>query len=322
MPDRGLVHRRVGQPVRAFDRALLWSHDGHVRRPGHFPEPEAGRVRLAHGVVAGQLCLRIHDDDGDIEVRPDRRETTPPAPASTLGREGHDAAEIDVRNESVEHPCQRVYAVDVGAQACGGLGSARRDQALDFQTAHRVEALPVAFRTDGARDLREDVVGVGVPGVDERAVALRIPRLQSPGVLGKPVDTHLLGGHAYPGIAAQGLAARRTQLEAGGDVQPEDDDRAVERRRVLGPNHQHAGLEVRLVGGCPGPPLAVRAMRTVDQLVRGRLAFEEVLLGHVAAIRHVHRVERCPAFPARDGPGQGCRVRGDREGQAERRQDR
>ena len=322
MPDRGLVHRRVGQPVRAVYGAFLRPRHGHVRSPRHLPEPEAVRVRLAHGVVAGQLRLGVHDDDRDVQIRPDGREAAPPSPAAQLRRERHDGAEVDVRQEPVEQLRQRVYAVDVRAQARRGLGSAGRDQPLDLQSAHRIQALPVAFRADGAGDLGEDVVRPGVAGVDQRAVALRVPRLESAGILGKAVDADLLRGDAHPGIAAQGLAARGTQLEAGGDVQPEGDDRAVERGRVFGPNHQHARLEVRLPVRCPGVPPAVRAVGAVGQFVGGRFAFEEVLLGRVAAIRHVHGVEGGAPFPARDGAGQGCRARGGREGGDERRQDR
>ena len=213
-------------------------------------------------------------------------------------------------------------AVDVGAQPCGGLRSAGRDEPLDRQTAHRIQALATAVGTDGRRGLGEDVVGEGVAGMDEGAVPLGIPGFQPLGTLREAVDADLLCGDADPGIAAQGFGGGGTEFEARRHVQPEHDHRAVEHRGIFGSDHQQASLEVRVVLGRPGFPPTVRGVGSLGQFVGGCLAREEVLLGQIALVREIACGERTAAFAASNRPRQhpgACRYG---EANAEHQQDR
>ena len=148
------------------------------------------------------------------------RRAAPALPGEVRG-ERHGAAEVDERNVAVEHPRQLVDTVDVGAQSCGGLRSADRDEPFDHKAAQGIQALATAVGTDGHPGLGEDVVGEGVAGMDEGAVALGIPGFQPLGILRETVDADLLCGNADPGIAAQGFGGGGTEFEARRHVQPE-----------------------------------------------------------------------------------------------------
>ena len=114
-----------------------------------------------------------------------------------------------------------------------------------------------AAGADRAGDLREDVERETVAGMLERAVPCRIDRLEAlPGVLGagdvgvdlhddrSALDADALRRHADPCIAApEDLLVRSPPLGIGVDpaahVEPLDDDRAAELRRVRRPAHEH-----------------------------------------------------------------------------------
>ena len=66
-------------------------------------------------------------------------------------------------------------------------------------------------------------------------------------------------------------------------------------------------------------PLAILAVTAVDQLVRGRLAFEEILRRRIALVSHVHGGEWGAALAARDGSGHAPGIHADGKGHAERK---
>src|SRR4051794_20943994 len=104
----------------------------------------------------------------------------------------------------------------------------------------RTERRDLAGLPDSLDRLRVDVVGVLVARMDQRAVPGRVPGLES-------VDADQLRGHPdVSEAAADDLPAHvgpgGVDVVPGGDVEPLDDDGAVETLRVDGTPDDESGL--------------------------------------------------------------------------------
>jgi hypothetical protein len=173
---------------------------------------------------------------------------------------------------------------------------------------------------DRLHRLREDVVGELVAGYRDARVAHRVEGVQG-------VGSDDLRGHANVGIAvphqlSPRIARDRVHVIAGGDVEPLDDDRAVESLRTLRVANDHA-RRVRSRHGAR--LLAARSDGSRTEVIRPRRAGEQVLLLAVAIGAEVHRrgVEREPAQAPRYWPGDsGGRYRRPASGGRSRNGDR
>jgi hypothetical protein len=182
------------------------------------------------------------------------------------------------------------------------------------------EHVHLAGPAHGLRRLGVDVVGVLVARVGELAVALRVPLLErlrpAPGdVDGQrrlaALDAHLLCGHAdVGGPVPQQLGVGQPEVgvavDAGGHVEPFDEDRAVEVLGLRRAPHDDPGAVGRSARR-RDRPASVLAQLPLG-LVGGRLPVQEELLLDVAvALRdgRRHGVERLTLGPAGDGTGHG-----------------
>ena len=175
-----------------------------------------------------------------VEVEDERRRV-PEGAAAALDVPGVDAAAV-------------VALVDVRRQLAGRLRDAAADHVLDLVPAGRVHADRVRGRravvgrvAQGLDRLRVDVVGEVGARVQQRRVARRVPVLEV-GVAGE------LGRHGDDAVALlhQVLVGRRPPVVlpvlAVGDVDPVDNDLAVEGLLAARHAHEHPGVVRRGAG--------------------------------------------------------------------------
>ena len=172
---------------------------------------------------------------------------------------GSGAAPAAVDQEPVVGLGEGLDPVGVGGEGEGRLGLAERDHTLGMEPTERGVLGPVT--PEGSGDLGVDVVAEVVAGMVERAVARRVDlgdALADSVVVDAGIDSHLaaldpdeLGRHTDPhGTGALELRSEvgevGRRVDAAADVQPFDDDRAVEVGGVGRPTHENPGP---VVGG-------------------------------------------------------------------------
>ena len=173
---------------------------------GHLPGPQQVGVVLAGPEEAErpeQVGLGLELHHRHLEVVPDPDHALAEHEPAVAERRAAAAPAVD--EEPVVDPGHRVRGVDVGDHAGARLRLAHGDDVLAVEP---VEHVHVAGPADGLGRLREDVVGVGVAGVGELAVALGVPLLERLGLAAGDVDgqrglaaldAHRLRGHADVG---------------------------------------------------------------------------------------------------------------------------
>ena len=253
------IHRRPAS-LAAIERRRLF-HDParrlSMRRPGKLPSAIARTLVLARQVRPQRdhvaFGLQIEDRHRKVAANPcARRDRIRGIAGESVGGNTGGIAAAAVDEVPVEEARGRVNRVDVGHEAERRLRTAGGEHVADPQSAQRILA---ARLPDGPRRLREDVVRVGVAGMREAGIADGVPCLQA-GC--RRVDADRLRADADPRVAfAHDLFLHLHEVggafELGGDVQPLDDQRAVEAALVGRPPHEQANREWRGRGGCRGP---------------------------------------------------------------------
>ena len=311
MAQRGPQHEPLG-PVVDGHAAVDHRREGPegagvgVGGAGDLPQAdEVGVVLAGLGVAqhGQQVGLGLHDHHRDVEVGADPLGGAGDGPSAGDARarlaEREPRATAAVHEEAVVDPGVGVDAVDVGGEGEGRLRLADGQDLLDPQPAER------SRRPDpqGGADLAVDVVGEGVAGVLERAVALGVVALEPrsgvtcaftgvdgdraalhPDALGRHPDprhagAHQLGGEERPvGVG----------VEPAAHVEPLDHDRAREGGGFGRSPHDHAG-PVRRGGAWSELEAAVLAhLAVVDERAGHALGDELDLhpsdVGHVGAV--------------------------------------
>ncbi len=208
-----------------------------------------------------RICVgSTTDRAGEVDAlvgRPQRRGRAAPA----------------VHDEAVEGEGERLHAVDVGRQRERRLRLADGQDALGLEIAEGA----VVVAAQRPADLGVDVVRERVAGVGERAVALGVERLEALAgeVVGGAADRHehvaaldadALRRHAHPRVsAAEQLVGHVREVgrrvDPGADVQPLDDDGAVEVGRLGRDAARRCGSGSRPSRPRPGRTCRRRAAR-------------------------------------------------------------
>ena len=190
--------------------------------------------------------------------------------------------------------------VDVGREEEGGLGLAHGHDAFGLQRSEPSRWLAGSQRSP---DLAEDVEGELVTRVRERAVALGVRRHQAAAGIDSresdarraTVDPERLRRYADVGVpVGHDLRTEErpvgTGLHPARDVEPLDQDRAVESVLARGSAHHDAGTE-RGGGTGSDSPLTV-TRQVLDGVVGGGGAAGEELLGDITVRLEVERYRR------------------------------
>ena len=268
----------------------------HVERWGNLHDPSGrfcvrGPRDLPSAVVQArvlprQMRAKSHDvafglqiEDRDAHVGPDAgacRRRALGVTREALGREAGGVRAAAVHEVAVEDAGAPMERIDVRDKAECRLRPASGQHVADAESAQRILPLGLAQRL---RRLREDVVREGVPGMDERSVAHRIPGLQTGP---RCIDPDGLCTNAHPGVALSGqqflhLRVVRSALELRRDVQPLDDEHAVESASIPGPANQHPH---RVRRGRPraDSPHAIHTPRRGLRVSRGGAGEKSLLL--------------------------------------------
>ena len=200
----------------------------------------------------------------------------------------------------------RVDGVHVGGEEHGRLRLAQRDDVLDAQITQSAGA-PGAF--DEPADLGKDVVGERVARVVQGRIALRVLALQrhvdaeqtraavDPYPLGRDGDVRVARANDFP----VRHHPHRGGVDAAAHIEPFDEHRPVEPRRIRGDQHHHPSGVIRCAGRryAPSP---VGAQHRRGGVGRGRAGHEE-LLGAVAHAGEVKSAQQ------QNGPARARRER-------------
>ena len=265
----------------------------------HLPHPQAVGVGLAGGVVvqdAEHIGLGLHDDRRHVEVgaqQGGRAEDGRGDVDAAIGRaERRTRPATAVDQEPVEGVGQGLHTVRVGRQRERRLRFADGEHTIDLEAVGRRPRRAVA--AEGAADLGEDVVGVRVAGVAERAVPLRIDRPDSLAGTGvdaerdghrnvAALDADALRRHPRPRVPLPHELVGEVGVVGGGigtarHVQPLDDQGAVERG-VGGRASHDDSCRVRRAGRGAQRQHAVGRQLAVLGVGRGRTRRRELGLG-------------------------------------------
>ena len=175
--------------------------------------------------------------------------------------------------EAVVHPGQWVDHVDVRGEEQCRLRLPDCHNHFGLQRREHV-AGPFAHQTT---DLREHVVGVGITGVVQSPIALRVQRLEGHvgAKAGAPLDTHPLSGHRDVGMpGADHLAVRHEPhggcIDAAADVEPFHDHRPAELLgdRLASGRRPGSCTACWSTVSCSSPPCPLRSTPPPDN--RGR----------------------------------------------------
>ena len=301
---------RVGTPEERADGGVAGSpQDGPddvgvgVGRAGELPGPDGVGVGLAGEVVTehGQVRLGLDHEHRFIEVGADPRPAVDERRVvAELSTERRPTGAATVDQERVEHVDCRMHGVDVGGEESGRLRLAEREQRCGLEPTEHTTLVDL----EHAADVGEDVVGVGIARVHERAVSLGVDVDESAGVgavgvgagLGRGllVDLdredrlaadHPQGLHAHRHVAVTRRADLLREIPPvgrrlhRGDVEPLDDDGAAEAIRGR-TSHEDARPEV-------GPPVGLDVPHPIgavfaDRGIPVRLAADEELVLDIA----------------------------------------
>ena len=244
--------------------------------PGHLPAAEPAGVGLStrQGVEEPEhVGLGLKHQHRHVQVVADQNRRVASAPLDVGTTPGvaqrKRAAAPAVDQEAVEALRARLHPVHVRDQGVGRLRFPDRDDALDVEVVQRFG--PVLEQR--VHHLGEHVVGVGVTGVHESAVAERIRALQRDEPARPDVDQGggghdpgPLGRHADPDVAGPGqLRSREAEHRRGvgpaADVEPLDDDGPAETTVVARTPDQDPGGELGAVAHLEGPASVGREPR-------------------------------------------------------------
>ncbi len=254
-----------------------------MRGAGHLPASEAVGVGLAGTGVAeasGDVGLGGQHEDGHVEVLAEQGR-------ARRGDVGLRSLGESVAVEAAAHDEEAVVdvvpggdGVRVGAQAERRLRLTRGEHPLGLEAAEH----GVRLGAHGGADLAEQVVREAVAGVGQGGVAhgVGVLEAQRRPQAALPGDAGGLGGDPDPRRAGTQeldlcLGEHRRGVEAAGDVQPLDEDGAVEVGGVGRSAHQDAGGVVSRLVRLDGP-LPVARERLGAGVRRRRPRDEELLL--------------------------------------------
>ena len=210
-------------------------------------------------------------------------------PAHRRAFERGGAAKTRMDQEPVIDFGQRIDRVDIGGEEGGRLRFADRQHPARRQRTQRTRCFFADRGFQRRTHLREHVETESVARMRQAGIALRIGLLERHARLAHcgsaAFDANLLRRNRDIGIAPpQHLAMRhhpvRRRVLPGGDIEPFDQQRAIELRWIARPDHDEAGGVGRGGGGFRGP-VPVRR-RSARHAIGSGSAREEIFLGPIA----------------------------------------